>query len=315
MCVPACMQAVEGSTPACRRHLPWSADAKELRSQASIAAGASAPPVHSQLQTLPADVKELIPEFYSSPEFLLNSNQFALGVKQASKGARSLRALASAWHRGVARGQGRGSVHAKRACQLLQVGIGERRWRSHPGPPLAVCWAGAEDLLALRGCLQDGAPLGDVVLPPWAHGSGVCCARAVGRLGCMPRAWLSWAGVSDWTPTLLLALCALGRCGMQPEQHVAPAPSHVCNPLWPSRPSPPCLLFDPLSPPPLLPLPSTAAPLHRRSLLLQLPSTAAADEFVRVMREALESEHVSQWLHEWIDLIFGVRQRGELEWR
>ncbi len=30
------------------------------------------------------DVKELVPEFYSSPEFLLNSNRFSLGMKQAS---------------------------------------------------------------------------------------------------------------------------------------------------------------------------------------------------------------------------------------
>lgn len=30
------------------------------------------------------DVKELVPEFYCSPEFLLNANRFALGVKQAS---------------------------------------------------------------------------------------------------------------------------------------------------------------------------------------------------------------------------------------
>jgi hypothetical protein len=33
-------------------------------------------------------------------------------------------------------------------------------------------------------------------------------------------------------------------------------------------------------------------------------------EFVRVMRQALESEHVSEHLHEWIDLVFGVRQQG-----
>eukprot|EP00951_Prasinocladus_malaysianus_P022641 scaffold190350_cov25-Prasinocladus_malaysianus.AAC.1 len=35
------------------------------------------------------------------------------------------------------------------------------------------------------------------------------------------------------------------------------------------------------------------------------------DEFVRIMREALESEHVSNHLHEWIDLVFGFRQRGK----
>ena len=34
-------------------------------------------------------------------------------------------------------------------------------------------------------------------------------------------------------------------------------------------------------------------------------------EFTRVMREALESEHVSQNLHHWIDLIFGQAQRGQ----
>ncbi len=45
-----------------------------------------------------------------------------------------------------------------------------------------------------------------------------------------------------------------------------------------------------------------------RPLPLSFPS---ADEFVRVMREALESEHVSQRLHAWIDLVFGVKQRGE----
>lgn len=44
-----------------------------------------------------------------------------------------------------------------------------------------------------------------------------------------------------------------------------------------------------------------------------LPAWArgSPDEFIRLQREALESEHVSQHLHEWLDLIFGASQRGK----
>jgi len=43
-----------------------------------------------------------------------------------------------------------------------------------------------------------------------------------------------------------------------------------------------------------------------------LPPWAKDDphEFIRVHRAALESEYVSQHLHEWIDLIFGYKQLG-----
>lgn len=35
------------------------------------------------------------------------------------------------------------------------------------------------------------------------------------------------------------------------------------------------------------------------------------DEFVRLNREALESEYVSEHLHQWLDLVFGVLQQGK----
>jgi hypothetical protein len=43
-----------------------------------------------------------------------------------------------------------------------------------------------------------------------------------------------------------------------------------------------------------------------------LPKWAKGDpkEFVRLHRAALESKHVSENLHDWIDLIFGFKQRG-----
>ncbi|XP_063900802.1 protein FAN-like isoform X4 [Zophobas morio] len=41
------------------------------------------------------------------------------------------------------------------------------------------------------------------------------------------------------------------------------------------------------------------------------PWSKDASDFVKTMRAALESEHVSGHLHEWIDLIFGFKQTGE----
>jgi hypothetical protein len=44
---------------------------------------------------------------------------------------------------------------------------------------------------------------------------------------------------------------------------------------------------------------------------VQLPNWAKDPQtFIRINREALESDIVSQNLHKWIDLIFGYKQRG-----
>ena len=40
------------------------------------------------------------------------------------------------------------------------------------------------------------------------------------------------------------------------------------------------------------------------------PWAKSPEEFIRISREALESEIVSSQLHEWIDLIFGYKQQG-----
>ena len=40
------------------------------------------------------------------------------------------------------------------------------------------------------------------------------------------------------------------------------------------------------------------------------PWAHSAEEFVRINREAMESDYVSDHLQEWIDLIFGYKQRG-----
>ncbi|KAK3746418.1 hypothetical protein QZH41_012767, partial [Actinostola sp. cb2023] len=49
---------------------------------------------------------------------------------------------------------------------------------------------------------------------------------------------------------------------------------------------------------------------------VELPPYAKdCEHFIRNNREALESEYVSERLHDWIDLIFGYKQRGEEAWK
>jgi len=49
---------------------------------------------------------------------------------------------------------------------------------------------------------------------------------------------------------------------------------------------------------------------------VQLPPWAkSSQDFISLCRQALECDYVSQQIHEWIDLIFGYKQKGEEAWK
>ena len=71
------------------------------------------------------------------------------------------------------------------------------------------------------------------------------------------------------------------------------------------------MILPPFDTPPPHPFPPLLTYLSQVHDVI-LPPWARGDafEFVRLNREALESDIVSEHLHEWIDLIFGYKQSG-----
>ena len=106
------------------------------------------------------------------------------------------------------------------------------------------------------------------------------CASPACRTAARWGTWCFRPGPTDPVrpPFVGVHLCDVNPC-LLPRLHTSSA-AHTTNTLCP----------HPLAPPP--------------------PPTTA-DEFVRIMREALEGDHVSHHLHAWIDLVFGFKQRGE----
>ena len=56
---------------------------------------------------------------------------------------------------------------------------------------------------------------------------------------------------------------------------------------------------------------STMNMYGRLQLLVCVPVYVDARDFTRKCRQALECDYISAHLHQWIDLIFGYKQRGK----
>lgn len=205
-----------------------------------------------------SDVKELVPEFFYDPEFLRNADGHPLGTRQVLR--RQLAQSRAGWTLPEV------SIRCfvKRLCGTLPTGGGSSAQH--------VCSCGNVDELRLLG--------------PRRLLCDSCAATGVHSRG--------------WTPPI---------CGGRLNQTKTPA-QYPCSFL--QRPADPhnlsrCVIQADIY---RTKLGKPTHFLHQDGVALgdvELPPWAhgSPDAFVRLQREALECDFVSERLHQWIDLVFG----------